>query len=100
MTVLAMAPFTWRGWRLAGRQIGRPRLILLLPAALLAVSLSLLIGNYGTVVRERLQVLVFLVPLTGLGLADYQAARANDARTSGAALTPRLPGAIGGLRGG
>jgi len=29
--------------------------------------LSLLIGNYGTVVRERLQVTIFLIPLAAYG---------------------------------
>jgi hypothetical protein len=32
-----------------------------------ACSLSLLIGNYGTIVRQRPQVTVFLVPFAALG---------------------------------
>jgi len=93
LTVLAMAWFAWRGWREAGPQIGRKRLVLVMPAAALAISLTLLIGNYGTVVRERLQLLVFLVPLMALGCATRQARiRTANAGGSGSVSTPLLPG--------
>ncbi len=104
LTVLAMAPFAWSGWRLAGRQIGRKRLVLVLPAAALAISLTLLIGNFGTVVRERLQVLVFLIPLVAYGFSEYRDRRhplsgpdvvsLGGAAASLPAPSPVLPGLL------
>ena len=74
LTVLAMAWFGWHGWRRARQDLGRRRLVLVLPAVTLAVSLTLLIGNYGTVVRERLQLLVFVIPLVALGYSSRRSA--------------------------
>jgi hypothetical protein len=67
MSLWVLLPSLWRGWRASGALIGRTRLVPLLPAALVAVSLALLIGNYGTIVRQRLQVTVFLIPFAALG---------------------------------
>jgi hypothetical protein len=73
----------WRGFRHA-RDLGsrRPLLTLLLPAAGITVMLSLGLGNYGLVVRQRPQVLLFLVPLIALGLTSRRA------RAEGAPLRP------------
>lgn len=92
LTVMAMTPSIWRGWRSAKARIGRRRLLFLLPAAALAMALTLLIGNFGTVVRERLQVLVFAIPLAALGIAERRAERAESAETAGAAPAARRPG--------
>jgi hypothetical protein len=54
-----------RGWSLMGKRIA----ILLLPAITTACLLALAIGNFGTVVRERMQVVVLLVPFIAVGLA-------------------------------
>jgi hypothetical protein len=78
LTILGLTPAIWRGWRSSRRQIGRLGLILVVPATALAVSLSLLIGNYGTVVRERLQVLLFVVPLAALGLSQRREHNVGD----------------------
>jgi Dolichyl-phosphate-mannose-protein mannosyltransferase len=84
LTVLTMAWFGWHGWRRARHDLGRRRLVLVLPAAALAVSLTLLIGNYGTVVRERLQLLVFVIPLVALGYSSRRPGRdPRDAAISG-----------------
>lgn len=93
LTVMALTPSIWRGWRAAGPLIGRRRLLLLLPAAGLAMALTLLIGNFGTVVRERLQVLAFLVPLAAFGIAQRRAER-----TAARALEPSSAGPAGPAR--
>ncbi|HEX3426029.1 MAG TPA: hypothetical protein VHT30_07850 [Acidimicrobiales bacterium] len=67
LTVLALMVAVWWGWRSARTTKGARRL-LMLPATGLAISLALVIGNYGTVVRERLQVVVFLIPLAAAGI--------------------------------
>lgn len=67
LSLWALLPSLWRGWRASRAVIGRARVVLALPATLVACSLALLIGNYGTVVRQRLQVTVFLVPFAALG---------------------------------
>ncbi len=54
-----------RGWSLMGRRV----LILLLPAATTSCLLALAIGNFGTVVRERMQIVVLLIPFIAVGLA-------------------------------
>lgn len=66
-TLWALVPSLARGLRRARALIGRQLYVLTLPALLLACMLSLLIGNYGTVVRERLQVIVLVVPVIALG---------------------------------
>lgn len=67
------------GYRQARAQLGRKVRVLLLPAALVSAVLALVISNYGTVVREREQVVVMLVPLVALGLAARAAGRAGEA---------------------
>lgn len=69
LTLWALVPLLVRGWRHARGTIGRGRLVLGIPAAVLTVALSLFVGNYGTVVRERLQVTILLLPLIGCGWA-------------------------------
>lgn len=65
----ALLPSLGRGFRRARKLEGSGLLILLLPAASITLALSLLIANYGTAVRSRMQVLLLLVPLMALGLA-------------------------------
>ena len=67
MTIWALIPALVRGLRLAVHSSGRRIALLIAPAVGLTIVLSLLIGNLGTIVRERLQVLVFLLPLIALG---------------------------------
>ncbi|MBA3286432.1 MAG: glycosyltransferase family 39 protein [Acidimicrobiia bacterium] len=67
LTLWFLLPSLWRGWARAGRVVGRRRIALVAPALFVAVGLSLLLGNSGTVVRERLQVTIFLLPLAAYG---------------------------------
>lgn len=63
------------GLRLARARIGRRLRVVLLPAAFLSGVLALVISNYGTVIREREQVVVILIPVIALGLAARGADR-------------------------
>jgi len=76
-----MIPMLWLGWRAGRRTAGRRPLVLILPALTITVMLSLLIGNYGTIVRERMQILVLLVPLIALGLAERRARSSSGTTT-------------------
>lgn len=73
----ALLPSMWRGLRSACRRIGRAVLLFVLPAVMTTALLSLVVGNLGTVVRERVQVAIILVPLLALGLADRTARRSQ-----------------------
>lgn len=42
--------------------------VLITPAILLALGLSLIIANYGTAVRERMQVIIFFLPILSIGI--------------------------------
>ena len=75
-------------------------MLYLLPAFALTLVLALLIANFGTTVRERMQVVVILVPLIGLGWsvrhpsrADRQAMAASSDQlvTSGATVQVPAP---------
>lgn len=60
-------PSLLRGFRLARRQSSRRVFVLVLPALMLAAMLSLVIGNFGAIIRERLQVVILLIPFIALG---------------------------------
>jgi len=66
-TVWWLVPSLVRGLRLAWRRTRRRVGLLLIPSAGITLVLTLLIGNVGTLVRERLQVLVLLLPFIALG---------------------------------
>lgn len=65
--IWALVPSLRRGWRAA--RLARDRILaFLLPSAgFLTIVLSLLVANYGTVVRARSQILLLAVPLLALG---------------------------------
>ena len=63
-----LLPSLWLGLR-ARRLARRRSLALLLPAITASFLLSLSIGNFGTVLRERQQVIVLILPLIALGLS-------------------------------
>ncbi len=91
---LGLMPALWRGI-LDGIKLSRRKsLLLLMPAGLIAVMLSLVIGNFGTAIRERIQVVVVLVPFIALGLARRRAAAADAAdRRGGIPATHAMSGA-------
>lgn len=64
-----LLPSLFRGLRAAGRAIGRQVFTLILPASTVVVVLALAVGNFGTVVRERNQLVVLVLPFIALGLA-------------------------------
>jgi 4-amino-4-deoxy-L-arabinose transferase-like glycosyltransferase len=64
-----LLPSLRRGIAESRRRRQRAAFVLLIPAAITACMLALLVANFGTVVRERTQVLVLLVPFISLGLA-------------------------------
>ena len=62
-------PSLFRGVSSGLREKGRRVLVLLLPALTMAGVLSLAVGNYGVLMRERMQVIILLVPFIGCGMA-------------------------------
>ncbi len=70
----------WRGLWSAKRRVGLRTMTLLVPVLMTGAALSLLIGNFGTVLRERTQVAVLLFPFIAEGLALR---RDNDEETPG-----------------
>jgi hypothetical protein len=81
------------GWRRRGREI----LVYLLPAFAVTVALTLLVANFGTVVRERMQVVILLVPLMSLGWTTRhppkaQSPGASSKRVSGRATVSATVG--------
>lgn len=67
MSLWIFMPSLLRGLKRARRVAARRWYVLVGPAVMLTVSLSLLIGNFGTVVRERVQVTVLLIPIAAYG---------------------------------
>lgn len=72
---ILLLPVLASGVRHGYRQRGRAVLILLLPAVAVASLLAVVVGNYGLLLRERTQVMVFLIPFFCLGLARRSARR-------------------------
>lgn len=70
-----LLPSVWRGVTAAWRRAGREVFVEVLPALVLTVMLTLLIANFGTSVRERMQVILVLMPLIGLGWAEGRSRR-------------------------
>jgi hypothetical protein len=75
------------GGRVAFRKGIRFFIAVILPGLTVAMSVSLLIGNFGTLVRSRTQVLVLVTPLIAVGLSERSARRQERRRE----LVP-LPG--------
>ncbi len=70
-----LLPSLWRGLREARRRRGREVLLYVVPALALTAVLGLFIANFGTTVRERMQVIIILVPLLGLGWSERHPGR-------------------------
>jgi hypothetical protein len=71
----ALLPSLWRGFRRAWLKTRRGIFLLVMPTAAVTGVLALLVANYGTVVRARMQVLLLLAPLIALGLELRRSAR-------------------------
>lgn len=68
-----LLPFLVAGICVAWRERYSRALLLGLPALAIAGAVSLVIGNYGTLIRERAMVILLLAPLIALGLARRRA---------------------------
>jgi hypothetical protein len=79
LTWWLLLPSLWRGVRAAKGRIRRGVLVFVLPALMTTALLSLVVSNFGTVVRERTQVEILLVPLLALGLAERAGRRSGTA---------------------
>jgi hypothetical protein len=85
MSLWILAPSAWWGLRRAGQAASRRWFVLAGPAVLLAVSLSLLIGNFGAIVRERVQVTLLLIPVIAYGWTlRHPSAGADDTAAANA----------------
>lgn len=65
-------PLLYLGVRGAVRVPGRQYLALLLAAILTQVMLCLIIGDFGTLLRQRPQVMLFLLPFVAFGFAQWR----------------------------
>jgi hypothetical protein len=83
VVVWLLIPSLWRGLRLGWGQASRRLIVLLLPALTVSIVLALLLGNFGLVVRERLQVWVLLMPIVALGLSVRKRHRSAGDREYG-----------------
>lgn len=90
-----LLPSVWRGLREARRR-GKASLVLILPAMTTSALLSLVVGNFGTIVRERSQVVILLTPIMAAGLAVRRRRRGPVADV-GDEVEPRLPGSAAEL---
>jgi hypothetical protein len=97
--IWALLPSIWRGLAAARLRVGRQAFILVFPAVLVSVMLALLIGNFGTIVRERLQVIVLLAPFVGLGLAQRRRPEAEEERPGAGDQALASAGAAAGSAG-
>jgi len=70
---LLVAGFWW-GLR-AARRVDRRWVVAAVPAAATTAVLALSVGNYGILVRERMQILVLVAPIVALGFAARRADR-------------------------
>lgn len=92
----ALIPSLWRGFREATRRIGRGVTLYVAPALANAIGLCLIIANFGTAVRERMQVIVFLIPLVALGLSLRTSGRNRGASLAPGVLPGRMVGELDG----
>jgi hypothetical protein len=65
-----LLPSLWTGLRIGARRIRRQILVFVLPALFVSAGLSLIIANFGTTIRERMQVVIMLVPVIAFGFAQ------------------------------
>ncbi|HWC12717.1 MAG TPA: hypothetical protein VG455_16020 [Acidimicrobiales bacterium] len=86
LVIWLLLPSLWRGLRRGRPLVNRELLVLILPAIAVAMLLSLSVGNYGTQLRERTQVLVLVVPFVALGLSERAARRSRRAAPADAGL--------------
>ncbi len=75
-------------WGLRAARLGDRRwLVLVMPALATVMVIALSVGNYGTLVRERMQVLVLVAPIIALGFAARSASRSGRPLDASGLLT-------------
>lgn len=94
---LLLMPRLWSGLVAARRKVGRAVLLFVLPTLGLLAVLSLVIANFGTLLRERTQITLLLIPLIAHGFAVR---RSRRAKAGGTAAPPRVSTAPSVLSGG
>lgn len=90
LTWWVLLPSLWRGLLRAWKRTRRGLFLMVVPAAGASMVLALLVANYGTVVRSRLQVFLLLVPLIALGL-EQRRSRSDTVQRRPGALGPAVP---------
>ena len=91
MIVWCLVPSFIRGLRQARRRLGRRLALLVAPALGITVVLALLIGNSGTLIRERIQVTVLLLPFIALGRLRAEGEEVPEVTPDPAAALRTLP---------
>lgn len=82
-SIWLLCPALGAGLRAALHKGGRTFVAVVLPALTVAVAVSLVVGNFGTIVRSRTQVLVLILPVIAVGLSKRSADRRDrDRRTA------------------
>lgn len=79
-----LLPSLWRGIKGSWAEYGIGSAMTLLPAVIVSGVLSLLVGNFGTTVRERMQVILLVLPLVALGRSRCSLKRGRIHRHGGA----------------
>lgn len=84
-----LLPMLWYGLREGWKRVRRRIFVLILPALSTSILLSLVVGNFGTLVRERMQVVVLAVPFIALGLSiRHQRAAGSTGQAVDRAVRP------------
>lgn len=79
LTWWLLLPSLWRGFKRAWRRTQRGLFLMVLPTAGASAVLALLVANYGTVVRSRMQIFLLVIPIIALGLEQRGAQRREAA---------------------
>ncbi len=82
LSIWVLFPALIAGGGVARRKSARTFAALVVPPLAVAMTVSLLIGNFGTIVRSRTQVMVLITPLLAAGLADRSKRRQERRRGS------------------
>lgn len=88
LSIWILSPALIAGLRVARDRRARSFAVLLLPGSAVAVTVALVVGNFGTIVRSRTQVLVLILPFFAAGLAKRSLRR----RAGPAAVRSELAG--------
>jgi hypothetical protein len=62
-----LLPSLWRGLKFAAKRYGRGMLLDFLPSLAILLVLALVVANFGTTVRERMQLILLVIPVISQG---------------------------------